>query len=168
MARIEREPGVLAAWTDRHGGVLVVATRGDRGAALALVRQELAGRSNVVPLASDAAAAAIGACLASKPGWYRARETLELSKEEARVLAARGAKRAAEIAGLEAAETARLEASVREACERVFAEHFAHERFDGHGLDRKLVHEVGIAVDALDLPAAKREALRQALADVVR
>jgi hypothetical protein len=169
MARIERLPGVLAAWTDRMGGTVVVATLGgDTSDAERIVRRELAGRSTVTRLDAAAASSAIRECTRGERGWYRAREVIALSREEARVLAARGAARAAEAAGLDARETARLETLVRETCERVFEESARRERFDGRALDRELVARVSEFVSGLDLPPEKRARLREILAREVR
>jgi hypothetical protein len=133
-----------------------------------LLRRELEGRSKIEPLAKDRAAKVVASVLARESGWFRARETLELSREEARVLAARGAKRAAELAKLDADETRRFEALVREACERVFEEHARLRSFDGVKLDRRLERDVRRSLDELDVPEAKRAILRDAIDGIVR
>jgi hypothetical protein len=155
MARIERQAGVESSWTDRSGTRLVVFFRDpappDERAASSIAAA-LGSGYRVEALSSEEARAAIAACRARAPGWFRRAETIAISAEEAASLAARAAKGAVEGAGLDPAEAGRLEAAVREACLGVFRAHAARDTYDADALHEDLCDAVARAIAGLSLP----------------
>lgn len=165
LARIEKLDGVLDAWTDRAGARIVVSFTAEASVdqTVAVVSSALAPRYGVAAVTGPEAADAVRACQSGAPGWYRATEVGKLSREEARVIAARCARTAAEAAGLEAERSETFERLVREGLTRAFQEAEGRDDPDLRALNERCRREVEGAVAALDLPPAQAARLREAL-----
>ncbi|MBI3725036.1 hypothetical protein HY251_13935 [bacterium] len=153
--------------TDKPGATIVVLFEGEGTAAL--VSSTLAREVAFSELTGEKAEAAISACRAGSPGWYRPAETIALSREEASVLSRRRAGAAAKAAGLDAATTERLTALCREACVRVFErEDPASAASDAASLERAIrvrwPEEVDGILRELALPEDQALKVRKVLA----
>lgn len=164
LARIEGIEGVLDAWTDKAGAKIVVSFKEEVSSSkvVALISSELAPRT-VTEIAGSEASEAIRACNSGAPGWFRAKETIALSQEEAGILAGRVARKAAEDAGLEPDQRDAFEKLTSEALVRVFKEQHHRDSFNAGALNARIKAELAKVVDGLDLAPEPRRRLVEAL-----
>jgi hypothetical protein len=165
LARIEKLEGVLDAWTDRSGTRIVVSIRAQTAIdqTVAAVSSALAPRYRAEEVSGREAEDAVRACHAGSPDWFRASEVGALSREEARVLALRWARTAAESAGLDAGRLDTFERLVREALTRAFPESEGRDEPDLGAFRERSRRELEGVVRALDLPRDQAARLREAL-----
>lgn len=127
LAQLEEIPGCEVAWTDRPGAhiALELSASVDRSKIAEHAQAVIDQKSVRTVLLEGTAATEKVADLKSSSDWMRSGETVKLSEDEGRIVAARWAKRAQEVAKLTEDQEEKLRALLSDTLESAYRDYHA-------------------------------------------